>query len=108
MGDTSMVELLKMGGSTGFALVVLIGVYRTANRVLSGVALWAPQFLEVQTRQAEAMGALSTNVGEAVSGNRETLTVMRAIGSKVDTLTSDVGELRTDVKRYHEQGVSSA
>ena len=88
MGDTEMtVELLQAAGSTGFALIVMGGVYRLTNRS-------AGEFLEVQRQQAEAMGTLAGNVNQSIENGRDTQTVLRAISAQVDSVKADIAEVR--------------
>ena len=92
----------------GFALVVLFGVFRLANRVWTSADRYAGEFIHAQKGQAEAMTLLAANVKQTFDDQRESLIVMRVISNQNDELKAQnevhnrqLAELTQVVKGLH-------
>lgn len=71
---TLLAKIVESLGTTGLIIWV---IWKLVDK-------WAGRFLEVQARQATAMGDLATAVKESQGEQREVLLAVRVLASKLD------------------------
>lgn len=83
-------EPLKQVGVFALAAMWLTATYRFADK-------WFGKFLDVQTKQADALARLSLTVDQSNGEHREGVIVMRAIGDQTDRMRDEIVGMREDV-----------
>jgi len=83
--------------SLGVSGLIIWVVWKLASQLMALIEKltdrWAGKFLEVQDRQAKAMGEMSGAVREGQGQSQELLIAVRVIASKVDETKAGVKEL---------------
>ena len=88
---TQLIDALKPFVDLGVAGLIIFVAWKLLDA-------WAGRFLEVQNKQATAMGELAAAVREGQGEGREMLLAVRVLASKVDEVKEWVRELDEHVR----------